>query len=65
MPTKALYQLFETRPDLEFDHYLTEKLGWGSVERMRRSMSAAEWLAWAVYYGREAQAKQLQAMKGG
>jgi hypothetical protein len=65
VPTKATYERFETSPDLEFDHFLTEKLGWGSVERMRRSMPAVEWQAWWVYYGRKAQKQQLQAMTGG
>lgn len=59
MPTKAAYELLETNPDLEFDHYLTEKLGWGSVERMRRGMLAAEYLRWKVYYARKAQRRQL------
>ena len=65
MPTKAAYQKFEESPDLEFDYFLTEKLGWGSVERMRRGMPAAEWQAWWVYFGRKAQRRQVAAMTAG
>lgn len=53
----------ETRPDLEFDHYLTERLGWRSVAQMRRGMSAAEWRAWSVYYARKAQRHELELAK--
>lgn len=49
----------ETSPDLEFDHYLTERLGWRSVAEMRRGMSMAEWRAWNVYYARKAQRREL------
>lgn len=65
MPTKAAYLKFEESPDLEFDYFLTEKLGWGSVERMRRGMPASEWLYWSVYYGRKAQQRQLAAATAG
>lgn len=60
MPGKATYLLMETT-DLEFEHYLTEKLGWGSVERLRRGMSAEEFMRWSVYYGRKAQRQELAA----
>ena len=53
----------ETRGDLEFDHYLCEKLGWRSVEAMRRGMSNAEWCAWSVYYSRIAQRRELARLK--
>lgn len=56
----------ETDPDLEFEHYLTERLGWGSVERLRRGMSQAEYVRWQVYYARKAQRQELaQAQAGG
>lgn len=48
----------ETNPDLEFDHFLAEKLHM-TVAQMRRSMSAAEWHDWSVYYARKAQRRQL------
>lgn len=53
----------ETSPDLEFDHYLAEKLSM-TVAEMRRRVSAAEWLDWSVYYARRAQQRQL-AQGGG
>jgi len=58
-PTKAAYERFEESPDLEFDHFLVEKLGWRSVAEMRRGMAAAEWLAWWVYFARKAQRQEL------
>lgn len=53
-PTKA----FEADPLIEFDHFLAQKLGM-TVARMRAEISAAEHLAWQVYYGREAQRREL------
>lgn len=55
----------ETSPDVEFDHYLTERLGWRSVAEMRRGMSAAEWHRWSVYYARKAQRQELELAKAG
>lgn len=60
MPGKALYEIFDARPDIENDHYLCEKLGWRSVEVMRREMSAREYEAWAVYYARQAQREEMR-----
>ena len=54
-PTKA----FDADSDLEFDFFLAEKLGM-TVERMRASVSADEWLRWAIYYGRKAQRRHLE-----
>lgn len=51
----------ETSPEVEFDHYLTEKLGWRSVAEMRRGMAAAEWQLWWTYYARKGQRQQLAA----
>jgi hypothetical protein len=61
VPTKAAYDLLESDPGVELDFFLAERLGWGSVERMRRGMSNAEWLTWSVYYARKAQRRQLAA----
>lgn len=53
----------ESSPDLEFDHFLAEKLSM-TVADMRRRMSAAEWHDWGVYYARKGQRQQL-AQQGG
>jgi hypothetical protein len=55
----------DQEPDLEFDMRLCRELGWRSVERMRRRMSAAEWVAWATFYGRAAQREELQRLRRG
>ena len=59
-PRKVLYEIFEERSDIENDHYLCEKLGWRSVELMRRKMSAREYAAWMVFYEREAQRREME-----
>lgn len=46
-------------PSLEFDHLLTERLGWRTVAAMRRGMPYAEYLAWSVFYGRRNQRREL------
>lgn len=48
-------------PSLEFDHILTETLGWRTVGAMRRGMPNAEYRAWAVFYGRRKQRQDLAA----
>lgn len=63
MPTKALWLRFELDPDFRFDFFLAEKLGC-TVAEMRARMPAAEWRAWAVYYARKQQQRQLAARKG-
>lgn len=40
---------------------LAEKLGWQSVERMRREMSSAEWQNWRIYYSRKWQRQEMAA----
>lgn len=55
----------ETNPDVEFDHFLVEKLGWRSVAEMRRGMSEAEWASWSMYYQRKAQRIELEQLKAG
>ncbi len=64
-PTKALYEQFDDHPDREFDLFLCLELGWTSVERMRREMSAAEWNAWRLYYLRRNQEQELARMQQG
>lgn len=49
----------ETNSDEEFDHFLCERLGWRSVEEMRRGMSMNEWHRWWIYYARKAQRQEL------
>lgn len=44
---------------------LAEKLGWRSVDDLRRGMSGAEWLAWWIYYSRKAQRMELEKLKAG
>lgn len=57
-PTKAAYKTFETRPDVEFEHYLSVKLGM-TVGRLRAEMSQDEFLRWQIYYARLAQEQEL------
>lgn len=40
--------------ELEFEHYLAEKLG-RTVGELRRTITAEEFVRWSVYYGRKAQ----------
>lgn len=63
MPTKAVYLAMETDPTLEFEFFLAAKLGRTVAEL--RTMSGAEFTGWAVYYGRDAQRKQLASLKAG
>lgn len=64
MPPRRHTKAFESNPDLEFDFFLTQKLGGMTVDEMRERMSSQEWMEWSIYYGREAQRQQLRAMKG-
>lgn len=65
MPTKAIYETFESSPEVEFDFWLCERLGWRSVERMRREMTAAEYVAWSIYFQRRAQRIELAKLMQG
>ncbi len=65
MPKKATYLEFEENPELEFEHYLTLKLGLGTVDRMRKVMSQSEYAQWVMYFRRDAQRKELASMKAG
>lgn len=64
MPTKAIYELMERNPEVEFDYRLAEKLGM-PVAEMRRRVSAAEWLGWYVYLARKNQRRELEIAKAG
>jgi hypothetical protein len=44
--------------ELEFEFHLAERLGM-TVERLRRTLSAHEFMQWTVYFGRKAQRQQL------
>lgn len=44
--------------ELEFEFHLAEKLGM-TVDRMRRTMSAHEFMQWGLYFGRKAQRQEL------
>lgn len=60
-----IYEHLDQNPSEEFDYFLCEKLGWRSVDTMRRGMSALEWRTWALVFARRAQRKQLAAMSAG
>lgn len=62
MPPKARYLEFESRPDLEFEFFLAQKLGRTVAEL--REMDNEEFMYWAMYYQRKAQREEL-AMKRG
>lgn len=55
----------ETSPDVEFDFYLTERLGWRSVAAMRRGLKNAEYEMWSMYYQRYAQRREQQRLMSG
>jgi hypothetical protein len=47
--------------DLEFEFYLAEQLRM-TVARLRREMTAQEFMQWGVYYGRKAQKRELATL---
>lgn len=53
---------FQENPETEFEFYLATKLGM-TVGRLREEMSADEYMRWGVYYGRQAQRKELELQK--
>lgn len=61
MPPKAKYLEMENNPDLEFDHFLAERLRRTVAEV--REMDNDEYLSWCVYYGRKAQREQIAMAK--
>lgn len=52
----------ETDPEFYFEFFLAEKLQM-TVGRLRRELSAREFMEWSVYYGKKAQARELAAAK--
>lgn len=54
---------FETDGDFGWDYFLAEKLG-RTVGEIRR-IPLEEWIGWTVYYGRDAQRKELDRLKAG
>ena len=54
----------ETEPGVEFEFYLATKLH-KTVGEMRRQMTQVEYVHWQVYYGREAQRKELAQLQAG
>jgi hypothetical protein len=64
MPPKATYKAMERDPSIEFEHFLAQKLGM-TVQDMVERMSAAEFVSWEIYYGREAQRVQMANRGGG
>jgi hypothetical protein len=54
----------ERDPSIEFEHFLAQKLGM-TVQDMVERMSAAEFVSWEIYYGREAQRVQMANRGGG
>lgn len=63
MPTKVTYLQFENSPELEFEFFLTLKLGLGTVANLRKTIAQAEFMQWSMYYQREAQRKELATLQ--
>jgi hypothetical protein len=53
----------ETEPEFHFDFFLAERLRM-TVADLRARISAEEWITWSVYYGRQAQDRELAAARG-
>jgi hypothetical protein len=60
---KVAYQTLEANPELEFEHFLAEKLS-RTVTELRDSLSNEEFIRWSVYYARQAQRDELEAKRG-
>jgi hypothetical protein len=54
---------FETDAAFHLDFVLAEKLGC-TVGELRRRMPMEEYVAWGVFLGRRAQARDLAALRG-
>lgn len=63
MPPKEIYLEFENDPELEWEFYIAERLGIGTVAELRRRMGHDEFVRWQVYYGRKAQRQELAARR--
>lgn len=64
MPGKAAYLALENDPDLEFEHFLAQKLGM-TVARMRAEMDGGEYIRWTRFYARKQQRQELAHKMGG
>lgn len=53
----------EANPEIEFEHYLTQKLGGMTVGEMRERMGQQEFVYWRTYYARMAQREELERLK--
>lgn len=58
-----MYEAFQSGDDDEFAFFLAAKLGM-TVEHMSEIMTNVEYVKWNVYFGREAQRRQLAHRKG-
>ncbi len=65
MPGKEAWLALENDEELEFEFFLTQKLGLGTVANMRRVMTQTEFLYWSRYYVRRAQEQELEQAKAG
>lgn len=53
---------FQQNPELEFEFYLAQQLGM-TVTGLREGMSNDEFVAWGIYFGRQAQEQQAQEQR--
>lgn len=63
VPRKAAWIRFETDPEFHFDFFLAERLRMPVAELQTR-ITMDEWVAWSVYYGRQAQDRELAKARG-
>lgn len=63
MPGKATYLEMETT-ELEFEFYLAERLRM-TVDQLRRTMTAREFMQWGIYFGRKSQRQEMAARARG
>jgi len=59
VPRKAAYLALESDPEWEFEHFLAKELGGMTVRELRERMDNDELLRWSVFYGRQAQDREL------
>lgn len=64
MPPKALWMRFEEDDAFHWDFFLASKMGC-TVAELHDRLSAAEWVAWTVYWARIGQARELQRLRAG
>ncbi len=63
-PTKAIYRKFDQNNSLWWEFYLTEKLGYKTVDDLRNTMTNVEFLQWVIWYQRKEQERELARMQG-